>query len=135
MTIRPMLAADLTSIKRIDRASFPAHEQYDGGMYDRMLESGLSLVALDDDKIVGYAFVQMNPLTHVRSLAVHPGYRRHGFGKALMAAVIRSGKRRVDLLVDEANLPAIRLYETLGFAGAEMCPTLPPKRRMVLDLQ
>jgi len=130
-----MLAADVPSIKRIDRASFPAHEQYDGGTYDQMLQSGLSLVALDVDKTVGYAFVQMNPYTHVRSLAIHPGHRRRGFGRALMATVIRNGKHEVDLLVDEANLPAICLYETLGFAAAEMCPTVPPKRRMVLKLQ
>ena len=134
MTIRPLLEPDLQRIKEIDQATFSANEQYDIGMYGRMLQSGLSLVLLEGGLIVGYTFVQVNPYTHVRSLAVHPSYRRRGFGKALLRAAIENGEHEVDLLVDEGNGPAMRLYESLGFQCAEMCPTIPPKRRMVLRL-
>lgn len=129
-----MAESDLPQIKAMDKLAFPAEEQYDDGMYNRMLQSGLSLVALDSGRIVGYAFVQINPYTHVRSLAIHPGHRRRGFGKALMQAVIDRAEDQVDLLVDEGNGPANRLYEQLGFRPAELCPTVPPKRRMVLKL-
>jgi len=128
-----MAVSDLPRIKAVDRLVFPPEEQYEDDMYDRMLQSGLSLVGLDGDLIVGYAFVQLNPHTHVRSLAVHPDYRRRGFGRALMRAVIDNSEHEVDLLVDEANIPATQLYERLGFRRAEMCSTL-RKRRMRLKL-
>ena len=134
MTIRTMVESDLPKIKEIDRAAFSAQEQYDDDMYDRMLQSGLSLVALNGGQIVGYAFVQINPYTHVRSLATHPDHRRRGFGRALMQAVIDRGEHEVDLLVDEGNVPAVQLYEQLGFRRAEMWDTVPPKRRMVFKL-
>ena len=83
---------------------------------------------------MGYAFVQLNPQTHVRSLAVHPHFRRRGFAAAMLQAVISGAAYQVDLLVDEANGPAIALYAKLGFQPAEICPALPSKRRMVLKL-
>lgn len=134
MTIRTMIESDLPKIKEIDRAAFSAQEQYDDDMYERMLHSGRSLVALDGGQIVGYAFVQFSPYTHVRSLAIHPRHQRRGFGRKLMEAVIDRGEHQVDLLVDETNSPAARLYEQLGFRRAEMCATVPAKRRMVLQL-
>jgi ribosomal-protein-alanine N-acetyltransferase len=135
-TIRPVAEADLQQIRRIDRAAFSADEQYEDGMYEEMLESGLSVTALDDvGAIVGYAFVQMNPYTHIRSLAVHPESQRKGYGKAMLPAIIAHADCEVDLLVDEANVPAMALYRKLGFEPAEMCPTLPPKRRLVLRIK
>lgn len=129
-----MIEADLPKIKEIDRAAFSAQEQYDDDMYEHMLRSGRSLVALDGGHVVGYAFVQINPYTHLRSLAVHPDHHRRGFGRALMQVVIDRGEHQVDLRVDEANTAAVRLYEQLGFRRAEMYATVPPKRRMVLPL-
>ena len=133
-TVRPLVDSDLDRIKTIDKAAFRSEDQYDDGMYQRMLQSGRSVVILDKSTIVGYAFVQTHLDTHVRSLAVDPVRRREGFGKAMLQTVIADAHREVDLLVDEANEPAIRLYGSLGFEPAEMCPTIPPKRRMVLRL-
>jgi ribosomal-protein-alanine N-acetyltransferase len=119
----------------IDRVAFTAEEQYGDEMYRLMLDSGRSVVAVDDSEvIVGYAFVQITRRTHVRSIAVHPDFQRRGFGRALLQAVIANAGHDVDLLVDETNRPAITLYRQLGFQPAEICPTVPPKRRMVLDV-
>lgn len=130
-----MAESDIPLIKAIDRLVFSSEEQYEDKMYGFMIQTGLSLVAVDGIRVVGYAFVQMNPYTHVRSLAIHPEYRRRGLGKALMQAVIDRADHEVDLLVDESNAPASRLYAQLGFRRAAICPALPAKRRMVLKLQ
>ena len=105
-------------------------------MYWEMLQSGVSIVASDDSgTIVGYAFAQVNAGTRIRSIAVHPDFQRKGYGKAMMRAVIDGADREVDLLVDEANGPAVRLYRSLGFQPVEMCLIVPPKRRMLLETE
>lgn len=135
MKIRPILRDDLASIKAIDQSTFAPEEQYGDETYEAMLESEWSKVAIQENLVVGYAFVQANPYMRIRSLAVHKDYRRRGYAKALLRALIREADNKVDLLVDEANEAAVALYESLGFERAEMCPIVPPKRRMVLKLR
>ncbi len=60
------------------------------------------------------------PVGHLVSIAVMPGYRRRGIGKALLAETIRVMKEvyNVDsiyLEVRVSNAPAISLYEKFGF--------------------
>ena len=56
---------------------------------------------------------------HVAQIAVAPELRRQGLGRVLMEAVVhgcaRAGARRLTLMVDGENAPAIALYEALGF--------------------
>ena len=51
----------------------------------------------------------------IGGIAVVPEQRRNGVGRALMAAVLELAPPTVLLEVIEANEPAIRLYESLGF--------------------
>lgn len=52
-------------------------------------------------------------------IATHPGSRGHGLASALCAALLRWGASRgadsAYLQVEAANLPAVRIYEMLGF--------------------
>lgn len=56
----------------------------------------------------------------VHTLAVHPQFLSRGVGRRLMEFAIAQAKaqrmRAVRLDVNERNVPAIRLYESLGFA-------------------
>lgn len=55
----------------------------------------------------------------LKSLYVHPDFRRRGWGRALtgfvMAQAVRQGKRRMILWSDARFLSAHRLYQRLGF--------------------
>ena len=51
----------------------------------------------------------------IGGIAVLPGERRNGVGRALMEAVLELAPPTVLLEVIEANEPAIKLYESLGF--------------------
>jgi len=51
----------------------------------------------------------------IGGIAVVPEQRRHGVGRALMEAVLELAPPTVLLEVIEANEPAIKLYESLGF--------------------
>lgn len=59
---------------------------------------------------------------HINTVAVRPELRRRGLGRALMErlleAVAAEGVRRATLEVRRSNIPALRLYEQLGFATA-----------------
>jgi ribosomal-protein-alanine N-acetyltransferase len=139
--IRPMRVSDLDRIKEIDRLAFSAEEQYGDAVYERMPQYGLSVVVETlDGEVVGYAFVGAerqdsngDAFGYVRSVAVHPDYRRRGYGTVLLEAVIERGEREIDLFVDERNETAIRLYQRLGFQLAEVSTTRPQRRRMVLE--
>jgi ribosomal protein S18 acetylase RimI-like enzyme len=58
-------------------------------------------------------------VTHLGQIAVHPGARGRGAGRTLLESAITrcaaAGSKEMTLLVAEANLPARRLYESLGF--------------------
>jgi ribosomal-protein-alanine N-acetyltransferase len=59
---------------------------------------------------------------HINTIAVETDHRRAGLATALMRHVLtdaaREGARRATLEVRRSNEPALRLYESLGFAIA-----------------
>lgn len=59
----------------------------------------------------------------IREVAVTPAYQGQGIGRALIAQALAYGKKRgatrAFLAVDERNLGAIHLYESIGFAASE----------------
>lgn len=80
----------------------------------------LWLVALNENEVIGYVGAQIVPdEADMMNLAVDDAHRRMGVGKALVEElVIRLQKRLVGSLTLEvrvSNLPAIKLYECLGF--------------------
>jgi ribosomal protein S18 acetylase RimI-like enzyme len=77
---------------------------------------------------------------YVQMVAVDPRWRGRGYGKMLMAAAEEAardtGCRRVVLDVEETNVPAIGLYQRLGYhtvsrSGRPWLVTKPPVLRMV----
>jgi GNAT superfamily N-acetyltransferase len=60
----------------------------------------------------------MNGLIEVSAVVTHPGHTGHGYAKQLVAHTVNeiiNQKQAPFLHVAETNLPAIRLYENLGF--------------------
>jgi GNAT superfamily N-acetyltransferase len=76
-------------------------------------------VATDDAEVLGYCYCQeYDDSGYVRNVAVAPGARRRGVGRALMEATARHlrvlGKTHWRLNVGPKNGAAIALYESLG---------------------
>jgi predicted GNAT family acetyltransferase len=65
-------------------------------------------------------------LAAVGNVFTHPSYRRKGYGlaatSAVVSALLETGIRDIVLNVSQKNLPAVRIYERLGFE--RYCPFL-----------
>ena len=78
------------------------------------------LVAVEDGKVVGYIGSQsVLGEADMMNVAVHPDHRRKGIAEALVNALSQDLKQRdnvcLTLEVRDSNVPAIALYEKLGF--------------------
>ena len=80
----------------------------------------LWLVALKGNAVVGYVGAQIVPdEADMMNLAVNDAHRRMGIGKSLVEELVKRLQARMvrslTLEVRVSNLPAIKLYEGLGF--------------------
>jgi ribosomal protein S18 acetylase RimI-like enzyme len=68
---------------------------------------------------LGFSTFQALPLLNIHDLAVRPGQRGRGIGRALLAAAqaqaLAEGCCRLTLEVQDDNAPARRLYDSFGF--------------------
>ncbi len=79
-----------------------------------------TLLAVENGSVVGYLDATTGfEENEVFDLLVTEPHRRRGWGRRLLAeAMGKNSPRRMILRVDTDNTPAIRLYESLGFAKA-----------------
>ena len=91
-----------------------------------------------DGEVVGYVMTRiewglgfiermLTKRAHIISIAVLEGYRRRGIGRALMVEAMSASKyvykaREMYLEVRISNIPAISLYEKLGFKKVKVIP-------------
>ena len=94
----------------------------------QLLDGGDTLVLLAGDGPDGLAVLRLRAAIwstglecYLAELYVAPAQRGQGLGRALMEAALREARDRgadtMDIGVDEPDLPARRLYESLGFTN------------------
>lgn len=109
-------------VAALEAAAFPTPwtaEQYAAVMR----QGGCALFgAFAGEKLAGYIAVAVNGGVgemEVYNIAVDEAYRRSGIGKKLLSLSLAAGAKNgvvsVFLEVRESNIPAIGLYESLGF--------------------
>ncbi len=124
LRFRRVEAADLPRVMEIERAGFlhPWSEQ----QLQHELANAWSFVlaALQDgpgaERMAGYIIVWVvHDELHVLNVATAPEHRRRGVGRALMEEAAALGRSRAcrlaTLEVRRSNLPAIALYQALGY--------------------
>jgi len=137
--VRKARKEDIPIVMYINKVSLP--ENYPEWFFEEHLErwGEAFYVAEVGGKVVGYVMSRVEfgaPYVvegsivkkgHIVSIAVLEGYRRRGIGRQLMEKALRSLKevyecKEVYLEVRVSNLPAIRLYEKLGFKKVRIIP-------------
>lgn len=112
---RPAAAADLGAIAKAERAVF-ADAWSENALASHLAgECNISLIAESGGVFVGYLLgVLLPPEGEIWRVAVLPEYRGRGIGESLVRAFLpREGCCFLE--VRESNLPAVRLYEKVGF--------------------
>lgn len=124
-TIRPVKAADLTTVHRIEVASYPDAWPRSIFFLMRGRAPELFLVAEAEGNIIGYAIGEIEwrervRVGHVMNIAVAEEWRRKGLaGKLLDELEGRFKERRAEfsyLEVRTGNTPAQSLYRKRGYA-------------------
>ncbi len=121
LRIEPMRECHLDAVLAIERRSFGA--PWTRGMFEQEVAEhafARPFVALDGGCVVGFAVSWfLADEAHLLNVAVDPGVRRRGIGRALVDHVLAraraEGRRLVTLEVRPGNAPARALYEALGF--------------------
>lgn len=87
------------------------------------------ILVLSDDEtdqiLIGYiVFWILEQKVEILNLAVDPEYRAEGFGQKLLRAALKLGAmqqcKKAMLDVRKSNLPAIQLYQKVGFSIARI---------------
>lgn len=119
MTIRGMLPDDVGEVKALLDACFGSSAWSEQSILSELEKSdSYCTVAVKDGVIVGYlAFEQIADEGSIIEVAVRPDCRRQGIAKRLIESASDSseGLSEVFLEVRESNMPAVALYEGLGF--------------------
>lgn len=119
--IRPMKADDLPTVAEVDKKSFAQLWQNSlEGLTFAFQRTGISTVAMLNDRIVGYQISTMNLMnTHLARLAVLPDLHRKNIGYTLVRDLLyRSVQNRcwqVTVNTQHDNSASLALYFKMGF--------------------
>ena len=79
------------------------------------------MVAMEEDETIGLAWgnIREDGSSWLTFLGVKPAHRRKGVGRSLLTRFIeesrKQGSHKVSLDTDPRLIPAVRLYESMGF--------------------
>lgn len=117
---RPMTIADMDEIMAIERISYRFPWSQGFFLQELQVACARSILAEVDGRIVGYVLFWLLPgAIDIHNVAIHGDFRRRGFARLLLGKVMAQARAqsisRVTLEVRRSNLPAQKLYESMGF--------------------
>lgn len=120
ITIRRMCKEDAEEVSILEKEAFSMPWSKEAFWEMAQAPNAIYMIAVYKDKIVGNCGVR-NILGEgeITNVAVSQAYRGLGISKMMMLRLMAEGKRSgieaFTLEVRKSNIPAIRLYESLGF--------------------
>lgn len=127
--VRPYHTQDLDAVLEIHRSAFQGHREaasLDRAAFDEIArsswfdEAGI-VVATNDGTVSGFCWTKVHPNGdgEIYRIAVDPNHHGEGMGRSLLGAGMdllgnRDDVTRGTLWVDDANVKAVELYESIG---------------------
>lgn len=133
LSLRPMDFTDLDNVALMDARAYPY--SWSRNVFADCLRAGyLSRVLLSNGGIIGYGVISVAAgEAHVLNVCIEPQLQGRGLGGWLMERLMllaqQHGARSVFLEVRPTNLPAIQLYDRLGFNEIGRRPNYYPADR------
>ncbi len=126
-TILPLSSDLLPGAAAVEQACFSLPWSEEGLRAELQKDGARCFAAVAGDTVVGWAGLEsVCGEGSVTNIAVLPGFRRRGIGKALTLALLDAAARlaldRLLLEVRVSNAPAIALYDMLGFVPVGIRP-------------
>jgi ribosomal-protein-alanine N-acetyltransferase len=120
MIVRPMRAADLPEVSRIDEMSFTKPWPPAAFEIELFNKNARNWVTEVDGRVVAALVIwRVLDEAHIATIAVHPDFRVQGIGKMLlntgMQAAYEEGARIYHLEVRAGNLAAQKMYLEFGY--------------------
>jgi [ribosomal protein S18]-alanine N-acetyltransferase len=119
--IRRLTYGDLPSVIAIERRSFPTPWSLAMFVLELSKPSGICLAAEDENGLIGYLVcARYDEVWHLMNVAVATEHRRRGIASAMIDRLLEEAgsDSRFTLEVRVSNLPAIAMYERIGFRSA-----------------
>ena len=121
MTILTMNDKHVAAVAALEKICFSDPWSVNSVASELHNKLALWLVAEEEGEVAGYIGSQtVMDETDMMNVAVHPDHRRKGIAEALVLSLVeelkQKGSRCLTLEVRASNLPAIALYEKLGFS-------------------
>ena len=119
--IRRLTYGDLPSVIAIERRAFPTPWSLAMFVLELSKPSGICLAAEDENGLVGYLVcARYDEVWHLMNVAVVSEHRRRGVASDLIDRLFEEAgsDSRFTLEVRVSNLPAIAMYERIGFRSA-----------------
>ena len=89
VSIRFMQKGDIEEVMLIEQSSFPAPWSAKAFLSELQNKFARYFVLLEQGKIVGYAGMWLFAReSHITTIAIHPNYRKQGYGRMLMNFLI-----------------------------------------------
>ncbi len=132
LTLRGLVRSEVPALTALQNAAFEGSwgyqpnvpEEIDYRIYDQPLDRADDIVVLTDssDSLVAYCWCEHGEPGEpgaVGMVGVSPARQGQGLGRSVTAAglnlLVAAEARPIEITVDEANEPGVRLYRRLGF--------------------
>lgn len=128
VTFREMTLEDIPEVSEIERESFQTPWSEDSFVSELLYNQLAWYFVLEyGGRVVAYGGLwTIAGEGHVTNIAVRKALRGHGLGRFITVEMIKAGEEkgctRFTLEVRPANIPAVQLYESLGFKGVGIRP-------------
>ena len=109
---------------RLAGSSLKTFRYFESRSVDIIKDHLVTYAMIVDDIPIGYGHLDFEDNTVWLAVCIIEGYTGHGYGKKMMDALIsyalKSAITEINLSVDKENIPAVTMYNNMGFVSTHM---------------